>query len=186
MYSPLSYHIFWADVQLAGSQTILTFPFSFYKILNSTIKGKSRCWRVWYGEGHPGLRLQTELYHRQCVRTEVLQAADPSPTGGVVLVFFFIRSPAAITLQLRSSTIFLRPSTGIEMWVQWEASHHGRDQWYHTPPWPLPAVRDLTRNRRLSTYDESVPKLSKVSFRGKCPRKVQPPVPRRLFIPALQ
>jgi hypothetical protein len=35
------------------------------------------------------------------------------------------------------------------------------------PHWPLPAVRDLTRDGRLSTYDESVLKLSKVSFRGK-------------------
>ena len=33
--------------------------------------------------------------------------------------------------------------------------------------WPLPAVRDLTRDGRLITYDESVLKMSKVSFRGK-------------------
>ncbi len=32
----------------------------------------------------------------------------------------------------------------------------------------LPAVRGLTRDGRLSTYDESVLKLSKVSFPGKC------------------
>jgi hypothetical protein len=38
----------------------------------------------------------------------------------------------------------------------------------HTPHWPLTAVRDLTRDGRLSTYYESVLKLSKVSFRGKC------------------
>jgi hypothetical protein len=38
------------------------------------------------------------------------------------------------------------------------------------PHWPLPAVRDLTRDGRLSTYDESVLKLSKVSFRRKCAR----------------
>jgi hypothetical protein len=37
-------------------------------------------------------------------------------------------------------------------------------------PWPMPAVIDLTRDGRLSTYDESVLKLSKVSFRGKCAR----------------
>ncbi len=36
------------------------------------------------------------------------------------------------------------------------------------PHWPLPAVRDLTRDGRLSTYDERLLKLSKVSFRGKC------------------
>jgi hypothetical protein len=38
-----------------------------------------------------------------------------------------------------------------------------------TPHWPLPAVRDLTRDGRLSTgtYGESVLKLSKVIFRGK-------------------
>ncbi len=38
-----------------------------------------------------------------------------------------------------------------------------------TPHWPLPAVRDLTRDGRLSTgtYDESILKLSKASFRGK-------------------
>ncbi len=35
------------------------------------------------------------------------------------------------------------------------------------PHWPLPAVRVLTRDGRLSTYDDSVLKLSKVSFRGK-------------------
>jgi hypothetical protein len=34
--------------------------------------------------------------------------------------------------------------------------------------WPLPSVRDLTRDSRLSTYDESVLKLSKISFWGKC------------------
>jgi hypothetical protein len=38
------------------------------------------------------------------------------------------------------------------------------------PHWALPAVRDLTRDGRLSTYDESVLKLSKVSFREKCAR----------------
>ncbi len=38
---------------------------------------------------------------------------------------------------------------------------------YH---WPLPAVRDLTRDGRLSTYDVSVLKLSNVSFREKCAR----------------
>ncbi len=37
----------------------------------------------------------------------------------------------------------------------------------HTPL-ALPAVRNLTRDGRLSTYDESVLKLSKVSSRGKC------------------
>jgi hypothetical protein len=36
------------------------------------------------------------------------------------------------------------------------------------PHRPLPAVRDLTREGRLSTCDETVLKLSKVSFRGKC------------------
>jgi hypothetical protein len=36
--------------------------------------------------------------------------------------------------------------------------------------WPQPPVRDLTRDVRLSTYDKSVLKLSKVSFRGKCAR----------------
>jgi hypothetical protein len=40
--------------------------------------------------------------------------------------------------------------------------------------WPLPAVSDLTRDDRLSTYDESVLKMSKVSFRGKCARTGQP------------
>jgi hypothetical protein len=34
------------------------------------------------------------------------------------------------------------------------------------PHWLLPAVRDLTRDGRLSTYHESVLKLSKVSFPG--------------------
>jgi hypothetical protein len=38
------------------------------------------------------------------------------------------------------------------------------------PHWPLPAVRDLTRDVRWSTYDVSVLKLSKVSTRGKCTR----------------
>ncbi len=38
------------------------------------------------------------------------------------------------------------------------------------PHWPLPAVRDLTRDSRWSTYDVSVLKLSNVSFRGKCAR----------------
>jgi hypothetical protein len=38
----------------------------------------------------------------------------------------------------------------------------------HTP------VRDLIRDGRLSTYDESVLKLSKVSFRGKCARTEHP------------
>jgi hypothetical protein len=42
------------------------------------------------------------------------------------------------------------------------------------PHWPLPAVRDLTRDGRLSAYDESVLKMSKVSFRGKCARMVHP------------
>ncbi len=35
---------------------------------------------------------------------------------------------------------------------------------------PLPAVRDLTRDGRWSTYDVSVLKLYNVSFRGKCAR----------------
>ncbi len=90
-----------------------------------------------------------------------ITAADPLPTVGVVIVSY------QITLQLRWSNI-LRPASGIERWAQWEATHHGSGRWYHTPPWPLPAVRDLTRDCRLSTSDESVPKLSKVSFRGKC------------------
>jgi hypothetical protein len=34
----------------------------------------------------------------------------------------------------------------------------------------MPAVRDLTRDGRWSTYDVSVLKLSNVSFRGKCAR----------------
>ncbi len=38
--------------------------------------------------------------------------------------------------------------------------------------WPLPAVGDLTR--RLCAYDESVLKLSKVSFLGKCARMGHP------------
>jgi hypothetical protein len=38
------------------------------------------------------------------------------------------------------------------------------------PHWPLPAVRDSTRNGRWSTYDVSVLKLTNVSFRGKCAR----------------
>ncbi len=42
------------------------------------------------------------------------------------------------------------------------------------PHWPLPAVRDLTRDGRLSTYDESVLKLSKVLFREKCGRTEHP------------
>ncbi len=36
--------------------------------------------------------------------------------------------------------------------------------------WPLSAVRDLTRDGRLTTYDESVLKLSKVSFWGQWAR----------------
>ncbi len=35
-------------------------------------------------------------------------------------------------------------------------------------------MRDLTRDGRLNTYDESVLKLSKVSFRGKCARTGHP------------
>jgi hypothetical protein len=42
------------------------------------------------------------------------------------------------------------------------------------PHWPLPAGFDLTRDGILSTYDESVLKLSKVSFRGKCARMGHP------------
>jgi hypothetical protein len=36
------------------------------------------------------------------------------------------------------------------------------------PHWPLPAVRDLTRDGRWSTYDVGVLKLFNVSFRRKC------------------
>jgi hypothetical protein len=36
------------------------------------------------------------------------------------------------------------------------------------PHCPLPAVLDLTRDGRWSTYDVNVLKLSNVSFRGKC------------------
>ncbi len=62
------------------------------------------------------------------------------------------------------------------------------------PHWPLPAVCDLTRDGRLSTYEESVLKLSKVSFRGKCARMGHPlklPSPTKLsrlghFPPASQ
>jgi hypothetical protein len=36
------------------------------------------------------------------------------------------------------------------------------------------SVRDLTRDGRLNTYIESVPKLSKVSFRGQCARTGHP------------
>jgi hypothetical protein len=51
------------------------------------------------------------------------------------------------------------------------------------PHWPLPAVRDLTRDGRWSTYDVSVLKLSKVSFGGKCSRTGHPlklPSPTKL------
>ncbi len=41
--------------------------------------------------------------------------------------------------------------------------------------WPLPAVRDLTRDGRLSTYDVSVLKLSNVSLRGKCAQAWETP-----------
>ncbi len=54
------------------------------------------------------------------------------------------------------------------------------------PHWPLPAARDLTCDR-LSTYEESVLKLSKVSFRGKCARMGQPlklPSPNPLKLPS--
>jgi hypothetical protein len=36
------------------------------------------------------------------------------------------------------------------------------------PHWPLPAMRDLTRDGRWSIYDVSVIRLSNVSFRGQC------------------
>ncbi len=60
--------------------------------------------------------------------------------------------------------------------------------------WPLPAVRDLTRYGGLSTYDEAVLRLSKVSFRGKCTCMGHPlklPLPTKLarlghFPPASQ
>ncbi len=42
------------------------------------------------------------------------------------------------------------------------------------PYWPLPAVGDLTRDGRLSAFDESVLRLSKVSFLGKCARMGHP------------
>jgi hypothetical protein len=42
------------------------------------------------------------------------------------------------------------------------------------PHWPLPAVRDFVRDGRLTTYDGSVLKLSKVSFQGKCARTGHP------------
>ncbi len=62
------------------------------------------------------------------------------------------------------------------------------------PHWPLLAVRDLTRDGSFSTYDKSVLKLSKVSFRGKCARAGHPlklPSPTKLvrlghFLPASQ
>jgi hypothetical protein len=57
------------------------------------------------------------------------------------------------------------------------------DQFKTIPLWPLPAVRDLTRDGRLSTYDGSVLKLSMVSFRGKCARMGHPlklPSPKKL------
>ncbi len=60
------------------------------------------------------------------------------------------------------------------------------------PHWPLPAVRALTRDGRLSTDDESVLKLSKVSFRGNAQtahaRKLPPTKLARLgrFPPASQ
>jgi hypothetical protein len=62
------------------------------------------------------------------------------------------------------------------------------------PHWPLPAVRDLTRDGRLSIDDESLLKLSKVSFRGRCARTGGPlklPSPTKLvrlghFPPAIQ
>jgi hypothetical protein len=67
---------------------------------------------------------------------------------------------------------------------------------YPIPHWPLPAVRDLTRDGRLSTgtYDESVLNLSNVSFRVKCARMGHPlklPSPTKLarlghFPPASQ
>jgi hypothetical protein len=44
----------------------------------------------------------------------------------------------------------------------------------HIPHWPMPAVSDLIRDSRLSTYDESVLKLSLVLFRGKCARTGHP------------
>jgi hypothetical protein len=52
------------------------------------------------------------------------------------------------------------------------------------PHWPLPAVRDLTRDGRWSTYDVSVLKLSNNSFRGKCAQTGHPlkiPSPTKLF-----
>ncbi len=51
------------------------------------------------------------------------------------------------------------------------SSHRLQPHWvlsYPSPHWSLPAERDLTRDRRWSTYYESVLSLSKVSFRGKC------------------
>jgi hypothetical protein len=48
------------------------------------------------------------------------------------------------------------------------------DSLINIPHWPLPAVCDLTRDGRLSTYDESVLKLSKVSSRVKCARMGHP------------
>ncbi len=62
------------------------------------------------------------------------------------------------------------------------------------PTWPLPAVRELTRDGRLSTYNESVLKLSKVLFKGKWARTGHPlklPSPTKLarlghFPPASQ
>ncbi len=44
----------------------------------------------------------------------------------------------------------------------------GMERWgavFSSYPTTLPAVCDLTRDGRLSTYDESVLKLSRVSFR---------------------
>jgi hypothetical protein len=54
------------------------------------------------------------------------------------------------------------------------------------PHWPLPAVRDLTRDGKWSTYDVNVLKLTNISFRGKCARIgniLKLPSPRKLAWP---
>jgi hypothetical protein len=83
-------------------------------------------------------------------------------------------TPCLVTLlyPARRAAVLGQPSSLQPQWSSLLQSPLLTD--FTVPHWPLPAVRDLTCDGRLSTYDERVLKLSKVSFRGKCTRTGHP------------
>jgi hypothetical protein len=103
-----------------------------------------------------------------CQRKDKVQLEENDPAGRVLLLMVALEGCPVRANFPRNETL-----DSLSTLRKYSTSCHelsptaGRGQW-------VMAVCDLTSDGRLSTYEESVLKLSKFSFLGKCSRREKP------------